>query len=172
MAKLFAVVLGGRADGCNVELHDLVFVVGDSLEETYPQLVKKWFGNPKRLHIDSTAELKYVDHHEIKLSKEKPTQDKKLFCVNFGAYKPDHFGETHEIDFYVGSSKAEILTRAKQKLCLSLIEPHCDDNLAIDDIFSVDGIDHYYLHLEPSTKEEKLNIVSGYRRLDLQEFVN
>lgn len=26
--KLFAVYLGGRADRCNIELHDVVFVVG------------------------------------------------------------------------------------------------------------------------------------------------
>ena len=57
MLKLFAVVLGGRADGCNTELHDVVFVVGKSLEESYPQLIDKWFGNKKRLHIDSSIEL-------------------------------------------------------------------------------------------------------------------
>ena len=41
MLRLFSVNLGGRADGCNTELHDTVFVVGESLEATYPQLVQK-----------------------------------------------------------------------------------------------------------------------------------
>jgi hypothetical protein len=50
--KLFAVYLGGRAAGCMIETHDVVFVVGHSLEETYPQLIKKWFGIPEQLHID------------------------------------------------------------------------------------------------------------------------
>ena len=30
--KLFLVVLGGRIDGCHVELHDVRFVVGSSIE--------------------------------------------------------------------------------------------------------------------------------------------
>jgi len=34
--KLFAVYLGVRADRCNIELHDVVFVVGTSIEDTYP----------------------------------------------------------------------------------------------------------------------------------------
>jgi hypothetical protein len=51
--KLFAVYLGGRADRCNIELHDVVFVVGSSIEETYPLLAKKWFGNLHGFHIDS-----------------------------------------------------------------------------------------------------------------------
>lgn len=41
--KLFAVYLGDRADRCNIEPHDVVFVVGSCIEETYPLLAKKWF---------------------------------------------------------------------------------------------------------------------------------
>lgn len=81
MLKLFAVTLGGRADRCNIELHDVVFVVGHSLEETYSSLIDKWFGNKKRLHIDSTIELKYVDGHEVLISKAKPKQDKKFLLI-------------------------------------------------------------------------------------------
>ena len=33
--KLFAVCLGGRAPKCNTELHDVVFVVGARVEDTY-----------------------------------------------------------------------------------------------------------------------------------------
>ena len=124
MLKLFAVLLGGRATGCNTELHDVVFVVGSSLEETYPKLVNKWFGTKKRLHIDSTIELKYADGHEIILSKDQPDSDKKLYFLNFGAYKPNYFGEVHEVGFYVAASKPEVLAKAKSDLCLNLIEPH------------------------------------------------
>lgn len=165
MLKLFAVVLGGRANGCNTELHDVVFAVGESLEKTHPQLISKWFGNKKRLHIDSSIELKYIDGHEVTIKKEKCNQEKKLFFVNFGAYKPDYFGETHEIGFYVGSSKPEILAKAKKELCLQMIEPHCDDNLVIDDIISIDTIDDFHIHLQPTTQTCKLNIVSEYHKL-------
>ena len=36
--KLFAVYLGGSAPKANIELHDVVFVTGFSLEETYSKL--------------------------------------------------------------------------------------------------------------------------------------
>jgi hypothetical protein len=36
--QLFLVVLGGRIEGCHIELHDVRFVVGTSIEDTLPQL--------------------------------------------------------------------------------------------------------------------------------------
>lgn len=171
MLKLFAVVLGGKAKGANTELHDVVFAVGRSLEDTYPKLVNKWFGQKKGLHIDSTTELKYVDGYEVVISKEKSHQNNKLFFVNFGGYKSNFLGELHEIGFYVAGSKPEVLARAKQKLCLSLIEPHCDDNIVIDDIIPIDQADQYHIHLRPTQVPAQLNIVSDYRRLDLPDIM-
>lgn len=166
MLKLFAVVLGGRADKCNIELHDVVFVVGSSLEETYPSLINKWFGNKKRLHIDSSIEVLSVNGYELILDKEKPQHDEKIFFVNFGGYKQQHFGEIHETGFYVASFKSEVLERAKMDLGLSLLEPHCDDNLDIDDIITIDQIDNYYVHLKKTGRSDELPIESYYRRLD------
>lgn len=171
MLKLFAVLLGGRAEGCNTELHDVVFVVGNSIEETYPKLTKKWFGITKRLHIDSFIELPIVDGHEVILTKEKPNHTKKLFFANFGGYKPNYFGEIHEIGFYVAESKPEVLARAKKELCLGHEEPHCDDNLIVDDLLLVNMVDQFYLDLKPTTKTIELNIQSAYRRLDLPEIL-
>ena len=51
--KLFAVFLGGRAEKCNTELHDVVFTCGNKIEDTYFDLIDKWFGFPDRLHIGS-----------------------------------------------------------------------------------------------------------------------
>lgn len=38
--KLFSVFLGGRADKCNTELHDVVFTLGEKIEDTYNDLYK------------------------------------------------------------------------------------------------------------------------------------
>jgi hypothetical protein len=165
MLKLYAVVLGGRADGCNIELHDVVFVVGNTLEDTYPTLIQKWFGNKKRMHIDSSIELTHADHHDIVLSHEKISQELKLFFVNFGAYKAQHFGEIHQTAFYVGKTKTEVLARAKKDLCVSLDESHCDDNLIVDDIMAIESIDGLFLQLVPSSKQTELTIINGYRKL-------
>ncbi len=166
MQKLFAVVLGGRAAGCNIELHDVVFVISDSIDNAYPLLVNKWFGITKRLHLDSYIELNHVDGHDIVLNNDKPKNKKKLYFVNFGSYKANHFGEIHESAFYIGTSKTEILARAKQALCIGGIEPHCDDNVAVDDVIALNKIDQYYIHFLPSAAKE-VTIVSDYRRLDL-----
>ncbi len=184
MLKLYAVLLGGRAEGCNTELHDVVFAVGNSLEETYPQLIKKWFGNNKRLHIDSSLELKHVDGHEIIISADKPDANtsKSLFFVNFGGYKQGYFGEIHNVNFYVGATKTEVLERAKKELCKSLSEPHCDDNhelnsllvqdnLICDDIGAINNVDDYYIHLTPSSQPSFLKIESYYRKLNLPELM-
>ena len=81
--KLFAVFLGGRADKCNIELHDVVFTCAKDIQSSYTDLLDKWFGNPKRLHIDSWIELKYIDGYKIQLSKTKPIHKEKLYFINF-----------------------------------------------------------------------------------------
>lgn len=117
--KLFAVYLGGRADRCNIELHDVVFVVGFSIEETYPLLAKKWFGNLQGFHIDSYVELQNIDGYKIELNKDVPKEDssKKLYFINLGAYKPGEFTEYHQSAFYVADSSPDAIRRAKSELC-------------------------------------------------------
>lgn len=82
--KLFAVYLGGRAPKCNTELHDVVFAVGESIEATYPRLMDKWFGDPRRVHLDSNTdnlfdvddclEISEVDGWHIHLEPTTETQ--------------------------------------------------------------------------------------------------
>ncbi len=38
--KLFSVFLGGRAKKCNTELHDVVFTCGQSIKDTYYDLLE------------------------------------------------------------------------------------------------------------------------------------
>ena len=61
------VVLGGRAEKANIELHNFRWVVGSKIEDTYDTLRKDWFGSPKGLHIDSYKKIKYIDGHKINL---------------------------------------------------------------------------------------------------------
>lgn len=166
MNKLFAVLLGGRAPGCNTELHDTVFVAGESLEACQPQLAAKWFGSTHRLHIDSSVELNQVDGYDISLGPQKPDEDNlHLFLVNFGGYKPGVFGEIHQVQFYVAKTKTQALLRAREELCLDLYEQHCDDNLLVDDLLLIDIVDNLYIHLASATKRKALVIESYYRKL-------
>ena len=64
---LFLVVLGGRADKANVELHDVRWVVGAQIEYTFNDLRNNWFGSIDGLHIDSFKKIEYIDGYKINL---------------------------------------------------------------------------------------------------------
>ena len=64
---LYLVLLGGKAKKANIELHDVRWVVGSKIEDTYDTLRKDWFGSPKGLHIDSYKKIKYIDGYKINL---------------------------------------------------------------------------------------------------------
>ena len=64
---LYLVVLGGRSKKANIELHDVRWVVGSKIEDTYDTLRKDWFGSPKGLHIDSYKKIKFIDGYKINL---------------------------------------------------------------------------------------------------------
>ena len=172
MLKLFAVLLGGRAPGAHIELHDVVFTVGPTLESRYPHLIHKWFGDVKRLHVDSSAELSIVDGYKISIRPEPPHEEKmqpSLYFVNFGGYRPEVFGEIHEMSFYVGRDKKEIVARAKRDLCVEDFQQHCDDNheISVDDLLEINQVERHYIHLEQTTTPNHIEIESCYRRLDV-----
>ena len=60
-------MLGGKAEKANIELHDVRWVVGSKIEDTYDTLRNGWFGSTKGLHIDSYKRIKYVDGYRINL---------------------------------------------------------------------------------------------------------
>ena len=64
---LYLVVLGGRAEKANIELHDVRWVDGSKIEDTYDTLRKDWFGSSRGLHIDSYKKIQYIDGYKINL---------------------------------------------------------------------------------------------------------
>ena len=58
---LFLVVLGGRAKKANIELHDVRWVIGSRIEDTFDVLRRDWFGSLEGLHIDSYKKINYVE---------------------------------------------------------------------------------------------------------------
>ena len=44
MPSLFMTMLGGRHVRANIEVHDVILTVGETLEETYDQLRNACFG--------------------------------------------------------------------------------------------------------------------------------
>lgn len=182
--KLFAVYLGGKAARSNIELHDVVFVAGTSLEETYPKLKEKWFGYPEKTpHIDSYIELTHADGFQINLVEGRGDNDGyKLYFVNFGAYTEYLFGEVHQSAFYVAKDKASATQKARKELCVGMIQSHLDDHLEVegliefgqydvDDVLEIDSVDGYHLEFIPSDVKTTSLACAGYKRLKLEESI-
>ena len=104
---LFLVVLGGRAKMANVELHDVRWVVGSRIEDTFDELRRDWFGISEGLHVDSYKKINYVDGYKINLKNIENHTFKKdnlfnghntemnLWFVNIGGYDPSSMQEKH-----------------------------------------------------------------------------
>ena len=184
---LFLVVLGGRAEMANVELHDVRWVVGSKIEDTYNSLRKNWFGSFEGLHIDSYKKIKYVDGYKINLKKiEKKSlknnkfingkhTDKNLWFVNIGGYESSSMQEKHEFGLVVASSKLEAKNLAKSKWLIRCKKKHKDDMASLKLITSCDdcqpikkvGNWEIVLNLENNFIEENNKPDwYGYKRID------
>ena len=148
---LFLVVLGGRANKANVELHDVRWVVGSRIEDTYDVLRKDWFGSPNGLHIDSYKRIKYVDGYRINLKKFEQNKiennqllnqispKKYLWFVNIGGYSPNSMQEKHDFGFVVASDKLEAKNFAKSKWLIGCENKHTDDIASLKILISCDN---------------------------------
>ena len=147
---LFLVVLGGRAKKANVELHDVRWVVGSKIEDTYDTLRKGWFGSPKGLHIDSYKKIKYIDGYKINLINiEKKKIDKKklvkknkakkyLWFVNIGGYDSTSMQEKHDFGLVTASTKLEAKNIAKSKWLIGCKKKHKDDIASLKNLNTFD----------------------------------
>jgi hypothetical protein len=139
--KLFAVYLGGRAPRASIELHDMVFVAGGSIEDCHEQILDRWFGSPGHVHIDSWLELDIVDGWKIELSKTRSRQKEKLFFVNLGAYNGSDFTELHAVSFHVAGEAPQAKAAAMARHFITgVTEPHKDDLVDVDDCIAIDGV--------------------------------
>jgi hypothetical protein len=163
MPRLFAVLLGGNcAPRSNTELHDVVFAVGDRLEDTYPQLLELWFGTPEGLHIDSWIELRVVDGHRVSLSLDTPDDGRHLYFVNLGGYRAGDFAEHHANAFLVAADEDQAKQRAKSSLLGGFESVHTDDLYEVDDILQVKEVSGWHVALAPTDDTSVSEPRNGY----------
>ena len=185
--SLFLVVLGGRASKANVELHDVRWVIGERIEDTFDLLRKSWFGSPKGLHIDSYKKITNIDGYRVNLIniKNKKIKSKKLakeisskknlWFINIGGYHPSSMQEKHEFGLVVASSPFEAKNIAKSKWLIGCKKKHKDD-LASLKIFSdfdnckiIKKICDWEIELYPENNLNEENNAPdwyGYKRID------
>ena len=184
---LYLVVLGGRANKANIELHDVRWVIGSRIEDTYDVLRRDWFGTSEGLHIDSYKKINYIDGYKINLINvqnkqiknnkyfNENTSKKNLWFVNIGGYNPSSMQEKHEFGLVVASDKIEAKNIAKSRWLMGCKKKHKDDISSLeiligcDDTKLIHSIDNWEIVL---TKENNLIEETndpdwyGYKRID------
>ena len=184
---LFLVVIGGKAPKANIELHDVRWVVGSKIEDTFDSLRVSWFGSPEGLHIDSYKKIKSVDGYKInlinieedKFKKNNLDEDsknkKKLWFVNLGGYEKNSMQEKHEFGLVVAKNSRDAKKIAKSKWLLGFTKIHKDNLFSFEIISEVDNceviqtIDNWRIDLTSEVDyKEEINSPDwfGYMRID------
>ena len=179
--SLFIVVLGGRSLKSNIELHDVRWVLGETIEDTYPELRKQWLGKKSGLHIDSYKCIKYIDGYKIVLSKSTEEslisphfEDFSLWFVNLGGYNPKKMYEEHEFNLIVAKKAIDAKRKAKKNWESNLENKHNDDYSVINYLDQVDDlhpikIKNWKINLIQDSQERSEKIIPewfGYMRID------
>ena len=155
MPTLFLVVLGGRTATSLIELHDVRFVAGSTLEATFPELRRQWFGRREGLHLDAYMAVRAVDGYAVSLSRDRAApRPERLWFVNLGAYRADSLAELHHFGLVVAPSAAAAKAAAKRQWLVGALQQHKDDLVAVDDCLAIEqlellGGERWHVQLTP-----------------------
>ena len=184
--NLYLVVVGGRIPKANVEVHDVRWVIGSKIEDTFDVLRKDWFGAIDGLHIDSYKKIYSVDGYKIKIKKsqikkstskfiKEVNNNKKLWFINLGGYDSKSMQEKHEFGLLVASTASDAKKMAKSKWLHGFYKKHYDDIDClqifsdVDDCRLINKINDWEVELIPENiKYEQTNYPDwfGYLRID------
>ncbi|WP_269792767.1 DUF1543 domain-containing protein [Stenotrophomonas sp. Iso1] len=150
--RLFVVMLGGRHARANTEVHDVVFAVAPSIEQTYAQLRQQWFGEAAGLHLDSWMTVDGVEQWQVRMSDAVPADGSPtLYFVNLGGYVPGAFGEDHRYLLVVADDAVEAKRKALQQAQAEWVKPHRDALLEVDSCLPLGPIGGLHVQLIPGT---------------------
>jgi len=145
---LFMVVLGGRLARAHIELHDVRFVAGATIDDTLPELRRQWFGARKGLHLDTWMAVHHVDGYRVELRPEPFPGPERLWFVNLGGYDPAQLAEQHAFGLFVASSPQAAKAAARRCLLPHALQRHKDDlhgveaalEVAVDDCLPLEAV--------------------------------
>ncbi len=151
MKKLFAVGIGGGIKNANIEVHDVQFVIADSIEDTYEILKKNWYGD--NMHMDEYAVIEGADGHRLVVEDHPGNYEQELYFIYMGGYAKEKFGELHQLGLFAAADEAQAREKGKNELLKDADESHIDRVRKLNDCMkSADGT-RYYIHLIPDGKE-------------------
>lgn len=167
MKKLYMISIGGKAEKANIEVHDVQFVIADTVEDVIPVIKENWYGRDFKLHMDSYKAIEGIPGWKIEVTTTPQQPEERLFFAYLGGYLEDSTQEVHKVRLLTGpslkSAKANALTGAD----FNFLQPHVDTIVDVEEsLLSADG-EKYWLRL---TKDEGSYDLTpewfGYRRLD------
>jgi len=184
--KLFMVLLGCKPPGRHTEQHDIFLGIGHELKDLVP-MIKSFWPEPERIHIDAWKEIHFVENHEVRIQlksermidQKNEAQSSKLFLINLGGYQENKFEEQHYLVLTVQKDRTEALKNAKNSGFFKLNSlpgvgsAHIDDKygIDIDDLFEIEEIlmpkdkELYFLELIPAPESIVDPIHLGYLKL-------
>ena len=164
--KLFAIYIGGEHPGAHVEVHDVRFVVANSIKDTYQQLRDEWWGTPGTLHIDCWAEIAHADGYDVSLRPGRPTAKERLYFVNLGGYDGVEFAEKHRNVFVVAATVADAKARAIATVS-DWTDAHRDDFYEAEQAFSLDTMigERLHIHLTKTSETKPVAFTCRYTPL-------
>lgn len=135
--KLFMFYVGGDCAGSNIELHDIRFAIGATVEDCFSDLRKQWWGDPESLHLDCWGQIQQADGYDVELTHGPvPSDQPRLFFLNMGGYDPAQFEELHRNVLLVvpdaRTARIEGLARIK-----GWTQPHKDNVFEVEKAIDV-----------------------------------
>ncbi len=161
--------IGGNAGCSNIEVHDIQFVAVKKIEDAYPILRSKWFGDPDKIHLDGYQPITWVDGFDISLHPNPHHNENKLFFVNVGGYLADQIAEQHAFSLFVAKTASEAKEKALNSLLIGYDLQHKDNLKDVDNCLQLSCIDNMYIHLHPNSLGELDKIEwQGYRPIGIE----
>jgi Domain of Unknown Function (DUF1543) len=163
--KLFMFYVGGCCGNSNIELHDIRFSVGDTVEACYEDLRRQWWGDPDSLHLDCWGQVSQADGCDVEITAD-PIEacDERLFFANMGGYDPREFAELHRNILLVAPD-----ARAAKQQALSLVQgwtlPHKDNLFEVENLVDLSKMAAdrgYRLKLTKAATEKPFEFTCDY----------
>ena len=172
MPKLFMMILGATPKGRHIEQHDVFFGIGETVKELISDIIAYWPEANGKVHIDAWREVTFTDGCKIEIvlkgdaAANNLIQNKKLFFLNLGGYKPGEFEEYHYKMLSACSSKTEAIRQAKQTAFykhtgFTGATSHIDDKYGVDvdDVYEIADIlpasvkEKYYIEIREASND-------------------
>jgi hypothetical protein len=151
--QLFVIYIGGKTPTALIELHDMCFVIAETIEDTYSQLKEKWWGTQESLHLDAWGALKQADGYNVILQDHPSSHlEEKLYFVNLGGYDSKEFTELHKNVFVVAENPSKAKVKALKQI-LDWESHHRDYQYEVEDCFAIEQVasgKKLFIHLEPA----------------------